>query len=79
MYPRIKSVVPLEHYHLEIQFDNGEKREFDTTPYLNKCIFKELKNKSYFNQVKVSLGTVEWPHGQDFCPDMLFENSKVLA
>ena len=79
MNPRVKLVAPLENYRLEIQFDNGERREFDTTPYLEKGIFQELKSKRYFNQVKASLGTVEWPHGQDFCPDMLFENSKALA
>ena len=79
MNPRVTSVSPLENYHLEIHFDNGEKREFDVTPYLEKGMFQELKNKSYFNRVRASFGTVEWPHGQDFCPDMLFESSNILV
>jgi len=50
-------------------FENGERREFDTTPYLEKGIFKRLKDESYFQTVRLSLGTVCWPEGQDFCPD----------
>jgi len=42
-------------------------------------IFTQLKEKSYFQQVRVSMGTVEWPKGQDFCPDTLFEESRVIA
>jgi hypothetical protein len=79
MNPRVKSVNAADHFHLEIIFENEEKREFDVAPYLEKGIFKELKDESYFRRVKVSMGTIEWPHGQDFCPDMLYEQSKVLA
>jgi hypothetical protein len=40
---------------------------------------RQLKERSYFQQVRVSMGTVGWPKGQDFCPDTLFEESKVIA
>lgn len=36
----------------------------------------ELQNVDYFKQVKVLDGTVSWPHGQDICPDTLFEDRK---
>jgi len=58
---------------------NGERREFDVSPYLDKGIFTQLKKKSYFQQARVSMGTVEWPQGQDFCPDTLFEASRVIV
>ena len=79
MNPRVLKVLPEENYRLSIVFDNDERREFDVTPYLNRGIFSELKDPNYFRQVAVSMGTIQWPNGQDFCPDTLFELSKALA
>ncbi len=75
--PRIKplSVKPLENYCLEIEFSNGEKRKFDCNPYLNGDWFSELLDKNKFNSVRIAGNTVEWPSGQDICPDCLFDNS----
>jgi len=78
MNPRVRNVIPLTDYRLEIEFENSEIREFDVKPYLNRGILKELKDIMYFSRVKVSLGSIEWPHGQDFCPDTLFEESQVI-
>jgi hypothetical protein len=79
MNPRVTKVIPEENYCLLLEFSNGERREFDVAPYLNKGIFTQLKKKSYFQQARVSMGTVEWPQGQDFCPDTLFEKSRVIV
>lgn len=79
MNPRVTKVHAEENYCLLLEFSNGERREFDVTPYLDKGIFTKLRNKAYFEQVRVSMGTVEWPDGQDFCPDTLFALSKALA
>ncbi len=79
MNPRIVKVVPEENYRLCLEFDNGERREFDVTPYLDRGIFSELKEPSYFHRVAASMGTVQWLNGQDFCPDTLYELSKALA
>ena len=78
MNPRIIDVTPKKDFKLELKFDNGEIREFDTSPYLEKGIFKELKNWDYFHRVKPFLGSIQWPNGQDFCPDTLYELSKSL-
>lgn len=79
MHPRIISVMPHENYTLTITFSNREVREFDVHPYLEKGIFHELKDKNYFKLVKCVMGTVQWPHEQDFCPDTLYEESKKIA
>ena len=79
MNPRVTKVTSEENYCLLLEFSNGERREFDVSPYLDKGIFTQLKEKSYFQQARVSMGTVEWPKGQDFCPDTLFEESRVIA
>ena len=48
-------------------------------PYLDKGIFQELKEPKYFNSVKPCLGSVQWKNGQDFCPDMLYEESVPIG
>jgi hypothetical protein len=57
---------------------NGEVREFDVKPYLDKGIFRELKELSLFNSVKPVLGSIQWKNGQDFCPDTLYLESKPV-
>lgn len=79
MNPRIRKVTPESGYRLHLEFDNGERREFDVEPFLDKGIFSELKDREYFAQVVVTMGTVQWPNGQDFCPDTLYERSRALA
>jgi hypothetical protein len=79
MNPRVTKVTPEDNFCLLLEFSNGDRREFDVSPYLEKGIFTQLKEVSYFRQVRVSMGTVEWPKGQDFCPDTLFEESRVIA
>jgi Protein of unknown function (DUF2442) len=78
MNPRVIKVTANDDYTLTLTFANGEEGCFDTTPYLNRGIFQELRDLSYFKQARVSLGTVQWPHEQDFCPDTLYEASQKL-
>jgi len=72
MNPEVKLAEPMPNYKLKIQFANDETKEFDATPFLDKGIFKELKNENYFNQVRVAFGSVEWPNKQDFSKDTLY-------
>jgi hypothetical protein len=57
-------------------FDNGEKRDIDVSPYLNKGIFSELKEPKVFYSVKAIDGTIQWQNEADFCPDTLYLDSK---
>lgn len=75
MNPRIKKVKPNSNHTITLTFTNDEVKVFDVRPYLDKGIFKELKELRYFNSVKPSLGSIQWKNGQDFCPDMLYEDS----
>ncbi|MFH1289059.1 MAG: DUF2442 domain-containing protein [bacterium] len=77
MNPRVKKVKPEQNFKLRISFDNGEVRIFDMSPHLDLGIFKELKNTTYFRHVKPRYGTIAWPHGQDICPDTLYQESIV--
>ena len=75
MSPDIVSVTANDDYSLSLEYETGERRIFDARPYLELGIFQELKDPAYFRSVVVSLGTIAWPNGQDFCPDTLYEKS----
>ena len=62
-------------YQLIVTFDNGEKRRFDVKPYIKGSWYGNLKDPGYFSTVSVNGYTVEWPKGQDLCPDELYYNS----
>ncbi len=78
MYPRVKAVKPDADYTLILHFTNGEVRCFDVKPYLERGIFKELRDYKVFNSVRPFLGSVQWAGGQDFCPDTLYLDSTPL-
>jgi len=79
MNPRVKDVVPNNDYTINIVFDNGEEKVFDVTPYLDQGIFKELRDPNVFQSVKPFMGSVQWKHGQDFCPDTLYLMSNRIT
>lgn len=75
MNPRVVSVVPNSNFTLTLTFSNHEVRTFDMKKYLEVGIFEDLKDIEYFNKVKVVLGSIQWPRGQDLCPDTLYLES----
>jgi hypothetical protein len=75
MNPRVEKVKPNPDYTITLVFTNGEVKRFDVKPYLNIGIFRELKSMNVFNSVKPFLGSVQWEHGQDLCPDTLYLDS----
>jgi hypothetical protein len=79
MNPRVRAVTPLEDYRLRLEFTNDEIGIYDCTPLLDRGVFQELKDVRYFNQVRVHLGSVEWPHEQDICPDTLYLMSQKTS
>ena len=76
MNPRVTTVHPNPDYTITLTFANGEVRRFDVKPYLDKGIFRALKDLQNFNTVKPSLGSIQWQGGQDFCPDTLYMDSE---
>ncbi len=75
MNPRVKKVTPNPDYTITLLFENGEKKIFNMKPYLDKGVFKELKDMKIFNSVKPTMGTISWKNGQDLCPDTLYLDS----
>ena len=79
MNPRVKAVVPKDDYKLEITFTSGEVGIFDCTHLVSFGVFTELKDIRYFRRARAEGGTVVWPHGQDICPDTLYEGSMKVV
>jgi hypothetical protein len=79
MNPEVKKVVPMPEYRLRITFANREVRIFDVKPFLDKGVFRQLRDPSTFASVHPWHGTVQWSGGQDLCPDTLYEESEPVA
>lgn len=73
--PKVVSVKAIREYRLEIEFDNGEKKEFDVEPYIKGDWYGQLRAWEYFKRVQTDGFTVVWPEGQDICPNELYELS----
>jgi Protein of unknown function (DUF2442) len=71
MYWDVITVRALANYQIFVELADGRTGVFDMSPYLEKGLFKELKNISYFNQVGIQYGAVTWPNEQDISPDTL--------
>ncbi len=76
---KIIEVKPLENYKLELTFDNQEIKIKDMKPYLNKGVFKTLKDRNIFNSVKISFDTISWNDDIDLCADYLYETSEDVT
>lgn len=79
MYLAVKEVKPLNDYQLVLTFENGETRIFDMKPYLDKGIYRELKDESKFRSVRVSFDSIEWCNQADIDPEFLYEKSVEYA
>jgi hypothetical protein len=72
-------VVPTEDYQLLLTFDNNKKGIFDMKPYLNKGIFKQLKDPKMFNTVRPYAGnSFAWANHADVAPESIFEKTVRL-
>ena len=76
MFPRIKRVHHVGDYRLELSFSDGVTAELDLTRQIagRGGVLRPLQDVEFFKQVRVDseAGTVVWPNGVDFCPDVLY-------
>ena len=73
--PTVIKVIPANNYILVLEFDNGEKKQFDVKPYIKGTWYGKLNNITYFRSVKTNGFNIEWLDGQDICPDDLYFNA----
>ncbi len=71
----IVRVTPLADYELELLFEDGTNGIVNVADIVEFTgVFAPLKNKTYFDQVRVNpdIGTICWPNEADIDPDVLY-------
>jgi len=77
---RVVSIHPLEHFRLEVSFDNGTRGVISLADRLFGPMFESLRDPAYFRQAFVDeFGVVSWPNGADLAPDALYEQLRTSA
>jgi hypothetical protein len=76
MFPRVTAVRHVRDFTLELTFSDGTVAELDFRQRIvgRAGVFAPLGSVDFFRQVTVDreAGTVVWPNGVDFCPDVLY-------
>ena len=76
MFPRVNRVRHIWDYRLELSFRDGTTAELDFRQRVvgRGGVFRQLEDIEFFKQVQVDpeAGTIVWPNGVDFCPDVLY-------
>ena len=79
MMPRVMSVKYVGEYSLELVFTDGVTGTIDFRDRIvdRGGVFAPLENTNTFRQVQVDseAGTLVWPGGGDFCPDVLYQEA----
>jgi hypothetical protein len=71
----VMDVLPEEDYTLHLTFADGTKKVYNARPLLDKSIYAQLKNISFFLGAKAECGTVVWSDDVDIAPEHLYECS----
>ncbi|MBO5412736.1 MAG: DUF2442 domain-containing protein [Clostridia bacterium] len=78
--PDIIEVRALEKYFVYLKFETGEEKVFDMTEHIEKIpFFRRLKNRAYFEKVKLRGDTIEWENGEDVAPENLYFESIEIS
>ena len=79
MFPRITEARHVRDYVVELAFTNGERAEVDLRDMVagRGGLLATLEDLGFFARVTVNreAGTIEWPNGVDFCPDVLYSRA----
>jgi hypothetical protein len=75
---RVSSVRISGEARLQVTFVDGtvgevDMRAFLKSPKISGSIFEALRDTANFDQVRVTLGAIEWPNGADLAPDAMYD------
>mgnify|MGYP000844650714 CR=1 FL=1 len=63
----------VEHFILELRFNDGTSKRINFEPLLTGEIFEPLKDLAYFKKFRLNPFTLEWENGADFAPEFLHD------
>lgn len=76
MFPRVTDVRHVKDHELEIHFSDGAVGRLDLRERIvgRGGVFTPLEDVQFFAQVAVDpeAGTLTWPNGVDFCPNVIY-------
>ena len=76
MFPRVTQVCWIGEYRLDLSFTDGTRGELDLRDRVvgRGGVFAPLEDLAIFRRAAVDqeAGTIVWPNGVDFCPDVLY-------
>lgn len=74
--PKPIEVKALQNYDLYIKFADGKEKIYNVKHLIEKFSFyNNLKNKDYFQNVKIDGNTIVWAQGEDVAPENLYYDS----
>ena len=76
---KVIAVKANDDFSLDLRFSDGSIKSFDTKPYLDYEVFRELKDLNYFRKVELAFGTVQWPNEQDISPETLYLEGQPVS
>ena len=83
MFPRVRGVRLGKDYRLELTFSDNTVAELDFRHRIvgRGGVFGPLEDPEFFRKVTVDreAGTLVWPNGVDFCPDVLYAEATGKA
>ena len=79
MFPHVTAVQHIRDYTLELTFSDGARGKIDFRDRIvgRGGVFAPLEKLDFFLRVEVDpeAGTLVWPNGVDFCPDVLYSEA----
>ncbi|MEO5826902.1 MAG: DUF2442 domain-containing protein [Gemmatimonadales bacterium] len=77
LHPRVVTAVAQGAFRVQLEFTDGSEATVDLAPWVagKGGVFGPLQNEAFFASVMVDqdAGTIYWPNGADFDPDVLYE------
>lgn len=70
---------PLPGYRLKVKCSDGVSGVFDMSKYLERGMFKRLKDTSAFNAVRLVFGAPTWPGNIDIAPERVRSDMELAA
>ncbi|MEM6326070.1 MAG: DUF2442 domain-containing protein [Bacteroidota bacterium] len=78
--PRVLRVEPLSGFALRVTFATGEVRRVECRPFLDKGVFRLLKEVGEFERARPvnGGGGIGWPSGADLSRDTVYAVGKPI-
>lgn len=74
--PKPVEVKALQDYNLYIKFEDGKEKIYNVKHLIDNIPFyHNLKDKAYFENVKVEGNTIVWKQAEDIAPENLYYDS----